>query len=308
MKVSIQEDMYEVMRALPGDQGDRLARALLDYGFTGEQPERCNDPWYFAFLAFAGRIEMSAKSSAYGSQGSRKRWGGDDGEADRDGGGDDPTMGSDEPHDRGGEDPIIGSGEPYHGVSDVPHDRGGEDPIIGSGEPYHGVSDVPHDRGGEDPIMVSGETLPWGRDEPHDAENESESEKESESENESERRGNAREVGVARDADVHDASVRFVSRLNELTGSSFSPDSAATLRLVSGRLRDGYGADDLCSVAEVKCSQWKRDQRMRGYLRPETLLRPTKFEGYLQEARAERGRASPFAAYDVEPDLVIGGD
>lgn len=285
MKVSIQEDMYEVMRALPGDQGDRLARALLDYGFTGEQPERCNDPWYFAFLAFAGRIEMSAKSSAYGSQGSRKRWGGDDGEGDRDGGGDDPTMGSDEPHDRGGEDPIIGSGEPHDGVSDVPHDRGGEDPIMGSGE-----------------------TLPWGRDEPHDAENESESEKESESENESERRGNAREAGVARDADVHDASVRFVSRLNELTGSSFSPDSAATLRLVSGRLRDGYGADDLCSVAEVKCSQWKRDQRMRGYLRPETLLRPTKFEGYLQEARAERGRASPFAAYDVEPDLVIGGD
>ena len=156
--------------------------------------------------------------------------------------------------------------------------------------------------------MGSGETLPWGHDEPHDAENESESEKESESENESEGRGNAREAGVARDADVHDASVRFVSRLNELTGSSFSPDSAATLRLVSGRLRDGYGADDLCSVAEVKCSQWKRDQRMRGYLRPETLLRPTKFEGYLQEARAERGRASPFAAYDVEPDLVIGGD
>lgn len=263
MKVSIQEDMWEVMRALPGEQGGRLAAALVEYGFTGEEPEACPDPWYFAFLAFRGRIELSARQSAGGSKGAGGRWGR---ESEPGGAADEgPTPAADG-------DGCCGDthdgccGDTHDGCAMGTH----ETPTMG--------------------VCVSGRDT-------HDAE--------SESEKESERKDN---VGHGEDAKVRDASARFVGRLNELAGTSFSPDSAQTLRLVSGRLRDGHTAEELCEVAEVKSGQWLRKPDMRGYLRPQTLLRASNFEGYLQEAARVRGRASPFDAYDVEADVVIGGE
>jgi uncharacterized phage protein (TIGR02220 family) len=276
MKVSIQEDMWEVMRALPGEQGGRLAAALVEYGFTGEEPEACPDPWYFAFLAFRGRIELSARQSAGGSKGASGRWG-------REGG---PGGEAGEASARTHGDGAVGDvGEPSAGV-----DGCGSDTHDGCRADTHdGCAMGTH----ETPTMG---VCVSGRD-THDAE--------SESEKESERKDN---VGHGEDAKVRDASARFVGRLNELAGTSFSPDSAQTLRLVSGRLRDGHTAEELCEVAEVKSGQWLRKPDMRGYLRPQTLLRASNFEGYLQEAARVRGRASPFAAYDVEPDAVIGGE
>lgn len=74
MKVSIQEDMYDVIARMPEDQGDRLLRSLVTYGFTGEEPEPCGDPWYFVFLAFKGRIEMSANRSRSNKSAADARW------------------------------------------------------------------------------------------------------------------------------------------------------------------------------------------------------------------------------------------
>lgn len=276
MKVSIQEDMWEVMRALPGEQGGRLAAALVEYGFTGEEPEACPDPWYFAFLAFRGRIELSARQSAGGSKGASGRWGRES----------EPGGAADEGPTRAhGGDAADAGGTPAadgDGCCGDTHDGCCGDTHDGCAMGTHGTPTMG--------VCVSGHDT-------HDAESESESEKESE------RKDN---VGHGEDAKVRDASARFVGRLNELAGTSFSPDSAQTLRLVSGRLRDGHTAEELCAVAEVKCRQWLRKPDMRGYLRPQTLLRASNFEGYLQEAG--RGRASPFAAYDVEPDAVIGGE
>lgn len=268
MKVSIQEDMWEVMRALPDDQGGMLARALVEYGFTGEEPEACPDAWYFAFLAFRGRIELSARQSAGGSKGASGRWGRGPAPEAAAGEGDGGAH---------GEGAAGAVGTPTTGVDGCARDTHDGCAMGTHGTPTMGVGG----RGADT----------------HDAESESESEKESEGKD---------NVGHGEDAKVRDASARFVGRLNELAGTSFSPDSAQTLRLVSGRLRDGHTAEELCAVAEVKCRQWLRKPDMRGYLRPQTLLRASNFEGYLQEAG--RGRASPFAAYDVEPDAVIGGE
>lgn len=278
MKVSIQEDMWEVMRALPGEQGGMLAAALVEYGFTGEEPEACPDPWYFAFLAFRGRIELSARQSAGGSKGASGRWGR---ESEPGGAADDgPTRAH-------GGDAVAACETPAadgDGCCGDTHDGCCGDTHNGCAMGTHGTPTMGVcGRGGDT----------------HDAENESESEKESEKKN---------DVGHGEDAKVRDASARFVGRLNELAGTSFSPDSAQTLRLVSGRLREGHTAEELCEVAEVKCRQWLRKPDMRGYLRPQTLLRASNFEGYLQEAARVRGRASPFDAYDVEADVVIGGE
>ncbi|MBS6418855.1 MAG: conserved phage C-terminal domain-containing protein [Olsenella uli] len=245
MKVGIQEDMYEVVSSLPGDQGDRLSRALLDFGFAGVDPEPCQDAWYFAFLAFRGRIELSAARTRNAEAAAAVRWGRRDADAD---------------------------------AAPAPH------------------AEDTQAQGSHDAEAMR----------MHDAENENESEKEDEKDTLCGSVGGQAPSG--RDDAVRDASSRFVSRLNELNGTSFSPDSASTLRLVSGRMRDGATANDLCAVAEVKSAQWRGRADMRSYLRPQTLLRATNFEGYLQEARASPGLASSFAAYDVAPDLVIGGE
>lgn len=75
-----------------------------------------------------------------------------------------------------------------------------------------------------------------------------------------------------------------VTLLNRLSGSSFSPKTKATRRLVSAREREGYGLEEFKTVIRHQCGLWGRDEKMRKYLRPETLF-GTKFEAYLSDAR-----------------------
>ncbi|MDY4651196.1 MAG: conserved phage C-terminal domain-containing protein [Atopobiaceae bacterium] len=224
MKISIQEDMYEVMEQLPQDQGAELAKALIEFGFEGKEPEPCKDTWYFVFLAFKGRIEMSAKRSADGAEAISRRWSKSK-DTDR---------------------------------SDVgTNDR----------------SDVGT----------------------NDTENESESESEKEKEQWR--------------AQVRAASEAFVSHLNAACGTDYRADTEDTLKRVSGRLKDSYTVDDLCAVADGMAAEWLHDRRMRGYLRPKTLLAKANFESYLQRVRSIGTRAAPgLSAYDQAGLVeVVGG-
>ena len=105
------------------------------------------------------------------------------------------------------------------------------------------------------------------------------------------------------------ASEAFCSHLNAACRTSYRPSSSATLEHVSARLRDGYTADDLCDVADGMAREWLHARRMRAYLRPETLLGKTKFEGYLQRVRSIGTRAAPgLSAYDQAGLVeVVGG-
>lgn len=229
MKVSIQEDMWEVISKLPEDQGEKLSKALIAYGFTGQEPEPCSETWYYIFIAFRGRIELSAKQSAAGRDYAAKRW-----------------------------------------------DAGDEEPDM-TADTSDGSAMGTHDGSASST---------------HDAENEKEKEKE-------------KSKDTAHD-EVQIATFKVVAHINAACGTSFRTSSSATKRLVSGRLRDGYTVEDMVDVIDVKTGQWLHDRRMRKYLRPETLLAPTKFEGYLQEARATRARAGNMAEYDQVAE-VIGG-
>lgn len=104
-----------------------------------------------------------------------------------------------------------------------------------------------------------------------------------------------------KDADpaVADARRQVVAHLNEATGSRYRANAEATRKVVEARLREGFSAADLMAVVDHKAAQWLADERMRGYLRPETLFRASKFEGYLNEARlaASQGGAARNAEY-----------
>ena len=85
-----------------------------------------------------------------------------------------------------------------------------------------------------------------------------------------------------------------ISHLNELAGTRYRPTKADTIKVITARLKEGYSVDDLRLVVSYKCDEWMGTD-MQKYLRPETLFRPSKFEGYLNAAMSgapARKRAS----------------
>lgn len=80
-------------------------------------------------------------------------------------------------------------------------------------------------------------------------------------------------------------------RLNGLLGTKFKPNAQSMKTHVSARLKEGYTQEDFLLVIDKKVSEWASDDRMRQYLRPETLF-GTKFEGYLNQPHVVDGKAT----------------
>ena len=78
---------------------------------------------------------------------------------------------------------------------------------------------------------------------------------------------------------------KIVDYLNALTGSNFNHKNETTRGQIRARFRTGYTEQDFYDVIKVKTDQWLGNPKMTSFLRPDTLFRPTKFDGYLQEAR-----------------------
>ncbi len=96
---------------------------------------------------------------------------------------------------------------------------------------------------------------------------------------------------VTETVDFEAQAAEAIEFLNEKAGKRFpvhlrsgqlSKCSVMVLRL----LRDGHALDDIKSVVAMKCREWKRDPRMRPYLRPKTLFGPENFEQYVGELQA----------------------
>ena len=77
----------------------------------------------------------------------------------------------------------------------------------------------------------------------------------------------------------------IVEYLNKKTNSTFKSSTKSTQRHIQARLKEGFIEEDFKNVIDIKTSQWFKDEKMKQYLRPETLF-GTKFEGYLQEYKS----------------------
>lgn len=86
-----------------------------------------------------------------------------------------------------------------------------------------------------------------------------------------------------------------IDYLNEKAGKQFR-HSHSSRKYIRARLDEGYTVDDCKHVVDVKASKWLGGD-MEPYLRPQTLFRPEKFEGYLNE----RVQASQSIPYEPEP-------
>lgn len=106
--------------------------------------------------------------------------------------------------------------------------------------------------------------------------------------------------------EINNIICRVIDRLNELTGSNFKPTTENTIKLIKGRLNEGYTEEDLITVVEKMCFLWGRkpkkgEKDMRPYLRPSTLFRPSNFENYLNREI----ESNNLTTNDLELDLSI---
>lgn len=85
----------------------------------------------------------------------------------------------------------------------------------------------------------------------------------------------------------------IVQYLNQKTGKNFKHTSKVTQRHIRARFAEGFTVNDFKQVIDKKCSDWLRDQKMKEYLRPETLF-GTKFESYLNSKTTTTKQTGPY--------------
>ncbi len=92
---------------------------------------------------------------------------------------------------------------------------------------------------------------------------------------------------------VAEAADTVVAELNRLTGSKFEAVSKVTRKNIAAIFANKRTVEDMLAVIRFKVAQWRGDERMREHLVPSTLLRPSNFERYVEEARAKSKRGPP---------------
>ena len=85
----------------------------------------------------------------------------------------------------------------------------------------------------------------------------------------------------------------IVQYLNQKTNKNFKHTSKVTQRHIRARFAEGFTVNDFKQVIDKKCSDWLRDQKMKEYLRPETLF-GTKFESYLNSKSTTARPKGPY--------------
>lgn len=85
----------------------------------------------------------------------------------------------------------------------------------------------------------------------------------------------------------------IVQYLNQKTGKNFKHTSKVTQRHIRARFAEGFTVNDFKQVIDNKCNDWLRDQKMKEYLRPETLF-GTKFESYLNSKATTTKQTGPY--------------
>lgn len=89
-----------------------------------------------------------------------------------------------------------------------------------------------------------------------------------------------------------DLAIEVLIHLNQVSGSRFQK-SRNSLENIRARLREGYSVSDLKLVIDLKHEHWHENDKQYQYMRPETLFRPSKFEGYLQSATRWEAKGRP---------------
>lgn len=95
-----------------------------------------------------------------------------------------------------------------------------------------------------------------------------------------------------------------IEYLNKKTDSKFKPNAKGNKSVIDPRLKEGYTVDDMKMIIDAMYSKWHGNKFSNGsmgddYLRPETLFRVSKIEGYLNVARKMKKQQKPDDLFDM---------
>lgn len=95
-----------------------------------------------------------------------------------------------------------------------------------------------------------------------------------------------------------------IEYLNKKTDSRFKPNAKGNKSVIDPRLKEGYTVDDMKMIIDTMYSKWHGNKFSNGsmgddYLRPETLFRVSKIEGYLNIARKMKKQQKPDDMFDM---------
>ena len=101
----------------------------------------------------------------------------------------------------------------------------------------------------------------------------------------------------------------IINYLNEKADTRYRHTSNKTQGLIKARINEGFTLENFKTVIDKKTTEWKSDNKMSAYLRPETLF-GTKFESYLNQKIVkpsnESGANVIRKAHDEKPpDIVL---
>ena len=89
--------------------------------------------------------------------------------------------------------------------------------------------------------------------------------------------------------------VEIVTYLNDVADKKYRHTTRKTKDLIKARWNEGFRLDDFKKVIDIKTKEWKNDNHMNQYLRPETLF-GTKFESYLNQDTVKSNKAIDWEA------------
>ena len=83
---------------------------------------------------------------------------------------------------------------------------------------------------------------------------------------------------------------KIIEHLNNKTGKKFSHKSSANQKLIKARFNEDYTLEDFIRVIDIKTNEWINDEKVKKYLKPDTLFRTSNFDKYLnQEDITDKG-------------------
>ena len=96
----------------------------------------------------------------------------------------------------------------------------------------------------------------------------------------------------------------IINYLNLQANKHYRQSGEGTRKLIRARWTEGFVVDDFKKVIDHKCMEWKDDQKMDKFLRPETLF-GTKFENYLNSPPKPRKLISKVAEKTMESGKIF---
>lgn len=110
-------------------------------------------------------------------------------------------------------------------------------------------------------------------------------------------------AGKAPTNEPHIPYAEVIDYLNQKANTSYKPKSKANQQLIKARWDEGYRLPDFKTVIDNQSFEWQNTDYWK-YMRPSTLFRASKFEGYLNANKLDKSKEDKNWGFDGATDTL----